>query len=103
MEYFSQTVQPKVAKLIADMITLTSPKESLSNAYIIESIIADDIVLLLKRKGEEFSLGEYLNFMLLFANLCALSSVIRDKIVQIGGGELLVRKGEEMVRQRYVG
>ena len=92
-EYIETGNIPQVARLIADMVSLTSPKQCNSNAYIIHSLVTEDIIIMLKQSQEEFSVSEQLNFVLLLGNLCTLSNNIRDTIVSKGGADILALLG----------
>jgi hypothetical protein len=73
-----------VARLFSDKIMLTDPKACVSNAYLIDSMIVDNIIILLRR--EKYPVYEKIYFMNLLGQLCSLSGTIRNKIIEIGGG-----------------
>ena len=95
-EYIGQDVQPKVARLIADLLNCTSSQRNPSTGYIVDSIMVEDIMIVLKQAQKEYSIEQQLDFMLLYANLSVISNTIRGRIVQIGGVERLVFLAETM-------
>jgi hypothetical protein len=62
----------------------------------------DDIILLLKQYGESYTNREKLDYLIFFANLCALSGTIRNMIVGKGVGDILVELGWTMLEEKSV-
>lgn len=91
-----------MARLLTDVIVLSSEKDSLSTGYIVESVVVEDMIILMKRdrESERFLIKERLQFMALFAHLCGLSAEIRQQVVAVGGAEVLVELGRELLDVR---
>lgn len=77
-------IQVAVAKLFSAQICHSDPKGSISNAYINDSLIVDNVFILLKTNS--YLCHEKICFVTLLAQIASLSNNIRDRIVQIGIG-----------------
>lgn len=85
-EHARTGVQGKVARLLANMVSFSnsSQQEVNTNAYLLDSNVSSDILLLLKLHSHP--LEEQLDFAILLGHFCQLSAIARDTVVQLGTG-----------------